>query len=78
MLEVGPIEPGRGHRDPKRELSLTALEKRDDTETALAENATLRRRLTELEARCRSAERRAELLESSRRTLLAVAWGGRR
>ena len=49
----------------------------DQLPSVREENALLRRQVAELMARCRTAERRAGLLESSRRTLLAVAWGGR-
>ena len=62
MLEVGRVEvAGADDRLPSER----------------AEVAALRRQVAELTARVRTAERRAELLESSRRTLLAVAWGGR-
>lgn len=62
MLGIGTIEMARGD---------------DQLPSVREENAQLRRQVAELMARCRTAERRVELLESSRRTLLAVAWGGR-
>ena len=67
MLEVGPLE-----------MSQRALAAAEDVALAVDERDALRRKLAETEARLRSVEARAAMLEASRKTLLAVAWGGRR